>query len=119
MRRTALIFALAASLGSPPARAVEMSTESRRDLTCLVLFADFSKNNAEQTTDQRIGFASILSYFYGKILSRNSTFDLKAALTPEMLKSARAATDPVWQACGDEAKAFGDTFTAAASILDK
>ena len=119
MRRTALTVALAATLGSTPAFAVEMSAESRRDLTCLILFADVGNSTADQTIDQKIGFSSILGYFYGKILSRNAAFDLKAALTSEILKSARGSDESVRQACSDDAKKFGDSFTAAAEILDK
>lgn len=99
--------------------AVEMSAESRRDLTCLILFADVGNSMKSQTENEKIGFSSILGYFYGKIFSRNAAFDLKGALTPEMLKTARAATEPARQACSTEAKIFGDAFTAAADILDK
>jgi hypothetical protein len=119
MRRTALGLALAATLFSSPALAVEMSAETRRDLNCLILFADVGNSMQNQTEEQKIGFSSILGYFYGKIFSRNSAFDLKAALTPETLKTARASTESVRQACSAEAKTFGDTFTAAAEILDK
>lgn len=96
-----------------------MSAETRRDLECLILFADVGNANKQQTEDQKIGFSSILGYFYGKIYSRNSSFDLKAALTPDILKAARASTDSAREACSNEAKIFGDTFTAAADILDK
>ena len=120
MRRIAVTLALAASLFSSPATAVELSAETRRDLTCLILFADVGNaKKKQQTEEERIGFASILGYFYGKIHSRNASFDLKAALTPDILKTARASTEPARQACGNEAKIFGDTFTAAAAILDK
>lgn len=119
MRRIGLCLALAAAIPSSPAMAVEMSAESRRDLTCLILFADVGNSRTDQTEEEKIGFSSILGYFYGKILSRNAVFDLKAALTPEMLKSARASDEPVRQACSEDAKKFGDTFSAAAEILDK
>lgn len=119
MRRIAVTLALAATLFSSPALAVEMSAETRRDLACLVLFADVGNANKQQTEEQKIGFATILGYFYGKIYSRNASFDLKTALTPDILKTARASTEPARQACGNEAKIFGDTFTAAAAILDK
>lgn len=119
MPRIAVTLALAASLFSSPATAVEMSAETRRDLSCLILFADVGNANKQPTEEERIGFASILGYFYGKIYSRNASFDLKAALTPDILKTARASTESIRQACGNEAKIFGDTFTAAAAILDK
>lgn len=99
--------------------AVEMSAESRRDLTCLILFADVANSKKDQTESEKIGFSSILGYFYGKIFSRDATFDLKGASTPETLQAARASTPDVRQACSTEAKNFGDTFTAAAEILDK
>lgn len=119
MRRIGLCLALVAAIPSSPAMAVEMSAESRRDLTCLILFADVGNSRTDQAEEEKIGFASILGYFYGKIFSRNATFDLKAALTPDMLKAARASDESVRQACGNEAKIFGDSFTAAADILDK
>ena len=119
MRRSALCLAVATTLSAAPVLAVEMSAESRRDLSCLIIYADAGNAIKDQTEDQKIGFSTILAYFYGKILSRNGAFDFKAALTPEMMQAARTTDQVGRQACDEEVTAFADAFTAAAVILDK
>jgi hypothetical protein len=118
MRRFAFCLALLATAHSVPATAAEMSSEDRQDLSCLIFFADLGNGIEEQSEEQKIGFSSILAYFYGKIIARNPVFDLNAALTPEVLAEARASSEAIKEQCSEEAGNFGTAFTAAAEKID-
>lgn len=107
---TAVLFGWAVAV---PAAADE--TADRADLRCVIVTG---MAGAQATNpDMKMGLASGVSYFMGKLKGRDAAFDLSARLAAEVrtIKVPELKADFV--RCGQELKVFGAEAKAAGAAL--
>lgn len=118
MRKFTVFAALAAALAGNVQAAPVLSDADRADLKCVILYADYGNSLTDPTREDVSGVALLIGYFSGRIYQRNPSFDLLAALTPELKAAARAKDAKDVDYCSREGEIFSDRFSKAAAALD-